>query len=134
MRRTLFTLPLALAVVAFVSASSAPLGAQSKKLPEGTMTGKVQRTNGTVDSVTLTSLSVKGAAGGGATSMRTYAIDNDTKVIARGAGTAAAASGGKLIITDVVAAGDKVSISYHLMGDMLHATEVRVTGKATMRK
>lgn len=131
MRRTLFALPLALALVAL---SHAPLGAQSKKLPEGTMTGKVQHTNGTVDSVTLTSLSIKGSAGGGASSMRTYTIDSDTKVIARGAGTAAASGGGKVVITDVVAAGDRVSVSYRLMGDKLHATEVRVTGKPTMKK
>lgn len=127
MRRTLVALPLV--VFALVTLVNVPLSAQGKKLPSGTMTGKVQRTTGTVESVTLTSLSVKGSAGGGATSMRTYAIDPDTKVIAKGAGTAAAASGGKILITDVVSAGDKVSVSYHLMGDMLHATEVRVTTK-----
>ena len=127
MRRTLFALPLV--VFTLVALSSAPLGAQSKKLPSGTMTGKVQRTTGLVSSVTTTSLTVSGSAGGGATSSRTYAIDSDTKVIAKGGGTAAAASGGKVLITDIVAAGDRVSVSYRLMGDMLHATEVRVTAK-----
>ncbi|MBI3490980.1 MAG: hypothetical protein HY047_04195 [Acidobacteria bacterium] len=89
-----------------------------------------QTSQGTVKSVTLTSLTISGSAGGGATFTRTFAIDPDTKVIAKGAGTAAAAAGGRTPITDIVANGDRVSVSYHPMGEMMHASEVRVTVKA----
>ena len=55
--------------------------------------------------------------------------DAQTKVVGRGAGTATKATGGKAAITDLVAAGDKVTVSFHDMGGTLHAAEVRVTAK-----
>ncbi len=90
--------------------------------------------NGTVKSVTPTSLSISGSAGGGATFDQMFTIDTKTKVIGKGAGTAAAAKGGKIAITDLVATGDRVSVSYHDMAGTLHASEVRVTMKATASK
>lgn len=90
--------------------------------------------NGTVKSVAATSLSISGTAGGGATFDQTFVIDTKTKVIGRGAGTAAAAKGGKTAITDLVAAGDKVTVHFHDMGGTLHAAEVRVTAKAAAAK
>lgn len=86
--------------------------------------------NGTVTSISLTSITISGSAGGGARATTTFAVDPDTKVIARGAGTAAAAAGGRTPITDIVGNGDTVSVSYHAVGEMLHASEVRVTVKA----
>jgi hypothetical protein len=90
--------------------------------------------SGTVKSVTPTSMSISGSAGGGATFDQTFTIDAKTKVVGRGAGTAAAAKGGKTAITDLVATGDKVSVSFHDMGGTLHAAEVRITAKATPSK
>src|SRR6185436_7975773 len=78
--------------------------------------------NGTVKSVSGTSLSISGSSGGGATFEQTFTIDSKTKVVGRGAGTKAQA------------AGDKVSVSFHDMGGTLHASEVRVTAKATATK
>ena len=72
-----------------------------------------------------------GSSGGGATFDQTFTIDSKTKVVGRGAGTKSAAAGGKVAITDLIAAGDKVSVSFHDMGGTLHASEVRVTAKAT---
>jgi hypothetical protein len=89
--------------------------------------------NGTVKSVAATSLSISGTAGGGATFDQTFVIDAKTKVVGRGAGTAAAAKGGKAAITDLVAAGDKVTVHFHDMGGTLHAAEVRVTAKAAAK-
>ncbi len=89
--------------------------------------------NGTVKSVAATSLSISGTAGGGAPFDQTFVIDAKTKVIGRGAGTAAAAKGGKTAITDLVAAGDKVTVHFHDMGGTLHAAEVRVTAKAAAK-
>jgi hypothetical protein len=90
--------------------------------------------NGTVKSVSATSLSISGSSGGGATFEQTFTIDSKTKVIGRGAGTKSAAAGGKVAITDLVSTGDKVSVSFHDMGGTLHASEVRVTAKAAPSK
>ena len=90
--------------------------------------------NGTVKSVSATSLSISGSSGGGATFEQTFTIDSKTKVVGRGAGTKAQAAGGKVAITDLIAAGDKVSVSFHDMGGTLHASEVRVTAKAAGSK
>jgi hypothetical protein len=90
--------------------------------------------NGTVKSVTATSLSISGSSGGGATFDQTFTIDSKTKVVGRGAGTATAKTGGKAAITDLVGTGDKVSVSFHDMGGTLHAAEVRVTAKAAPSK
>ena len=86
--------------------------------------------NGTVKSVSATSMSISGSAGGGATFDQTFTIDAKTKVVGRGAGTAAAAKGGRTAITDLVGSGDKVTVQFHDMGGTLHAAEVRVTAKA----
>jgi hypothetical protein len=90
---------------------------------------KTETSNGTVDAVTATSLTIVGTRSGGSFS-QTFTIDRDTKVIGQGAGTAAAAAGGKLVITDYVTKGDRVSVSYHATGETLHAAEIRVTAKA----
>ena len=58
----------------------------------------------------------------------------DPKVVGRGAGTAAAAAGGKTVVTDLVGNGDHVSVSYHTTGNTLHAAEIRVTSKAAPPK
>lgn len=86
--------------------------------------------NGTVTAVSATSLSISGSSGGGATFTQTYVIDPQTKVVGKGAGTAASKAGGKIAITDVVGSGDHVAVSFKAEGSTLHATEVRVTSKA----
>jgi hypothetical protein len=90
---------------------------------------KSETANGTVDSVTTSSLTISGSAGGGATSKQTFTLDSNTKLVAAGAGTAAAKSG-KLVITEFVGPGDQVTVTYHKMGNTLHAAEVRVRQKA----
>ena len=87
-----------------------------------------ERANGTVDMVSASSLTITGS-GGGATFKQTFAIDGDTKVIAQGASTASAASGGKLQITNIVGKGDTVTVTYQKTGSTLHAAEVRVRQK-----
>lgn len=89
---------------------------------------KAETINGTVDSVSATSLAISGSQSGG-TFKQTFMIDAETKVVGAGAGTKAAAGGGRLNITDYLKAGDRVSVTYHKMGNMLHAAEIRVTAK-----
>lgn len=90
---------------------------------------RAERAQGTVDSVSGNTLEISGSMSGG-TFKQTFTIDGDTKVIAMGAGTAAAAKGGRVAITDHVAKGDRVTVTYHKMGTTLHAAEIRVTQKA----
>lgn len=80
---------------------------------------------GTVTAVTASMLTINAAGGS-----REFAIAADTKVVGQGVGTAAAAKGGKASATDLVAKGDRVSVSYTAMGAMMHASEIRVTAKA----
>jgi hypothetical protein len=90
--------------------------------------------SGTVKSVAATSMTITGGSGGGATFTQTFTIDASTKVVGKGAGTAAAAKGGKTAVTDLVGNGDHVSVDYHPMGSTLHASEIRVTTKAGVTK
>jgi uncharacterized protein DUF5666 len=99
-------------------ASAAPLGPEAKSA------------NGTVSTVSDSSLTISGSSGGGASFTQTFTIDSKTKVIGKGAGTAAAASGGRIAASSLIGKGDKVSVSYHEMGSTLHAAEIRVTDKA----
>jgi hypothetical protein len=89
--------------------------------------------SGTVKSIAATSMTLTGSGGAGATFNQTFAIDGSTKVIGKGAGTAAAQAGGKTVVTDLVSAGDTVSVTYHTMGTALHAAEIRVTAKAAAK-
>ncbi len=86
--------------------------------------------DGTVESVSGTLLTILGSGSGGAASKQTFVVDSSTKVIGVGAGTAAAAAGGKIAITNVVGKGDRVTVTYRKMGDALQATEILVRTKA----
>jgi hypothetical protein len=90
--------------------------------------------SGTVQSVSPTSMTINGSSGAGAKFTQTFAIDPNTKVIGKGAGTAAAAKGGRVVATDVVGNGDRVTVSFHPVGDTLHASEIRVIIKAGAAK
>jgi hypothetical protein len=91
---------------------------------------KTELSNGIVDAVSATSLTITGSAAGGATFKQTFTIDGDTRVVAQGASTATAASGGKTQITSFVGKGDSVTVTYHKTGSTLHAAEVRVRQKS----
>ena len=82
-----------------------------------------QTASGTVKSVAANSLTVTAAGG----KDMTFIVDASTNVIGRGAGTKTAAAGGRTTITDLVTAGNSVSVTYHAMGGTLHAATVRVT-------
>lgn len=100
---------------------SAGGGSMSEKMPARTMAG-------TVKSVAGTSLTI---ADGGKD--MTFAVDGSTRVIGKGAGTRTAAAGGKTTITDFVANGDRVSVTYTDTSGTLHASSVRVTMKAAAK-
>jgi hypothetical protein len=83
---------------------------------------------GTVQSVSATSMTINGSSGSGAKFTQTFTIDPTTTVVGKGAGTAS--KGAKVPITDLIANGDTVAVSYRTVGTTLHASDVRVTAKA----
>ena len=90
----------------------------------GSMSKPPSVATGTVKSVSTSSLVVTSQG-----KDLSFAIDQGTQVIGRGAGTAAAAAGGRVLITSLVAAGDTVSVDYTGAPGMMRATEVRITAK-----
>jgi hypothetical protein len=99
------------------------LSAGNAGVPGNTSTGKVT-------AVSATSLTIAGSKSAGVTFTQTFTIDPKTSVTGRGAGTAAAAKGGRTVATDLIGMGDTVSVSYREEGATLHASNVRVTAKA----
>lgn len=98
----------------------------------GSASGEVESmtSTGTVQAIGGNSITISGGGGGGAMFTQTFTIDERTKVFAKGAGTAAAAKGGRVPFTEIVSNGDHVSVSYRKVGDRLVASDVRVTLKA----
>jgi hypothetical protein len=81
--------------------------------------------NGTVKTVTDTSLVVTDSG-----KDLTFAVDATTRVLAKGAGTATQAAGGKIPFSKLVGVGDTVSVSYEGTAPKMRATEVRITVNA----
>ena len=90
---------------------------------------ETQVARGTVSDMSGSSITIVGGSGGGATFEQTFQISTDTKVVGKGLGTATAASGGKALFSELIAAGDQVSVAYHKVGNRLQASDVRVTTK-----
>jgi hypothetical protein len=110
----------ATAIKTIPKSAAAPAGAKAEMTSAGV-----------VKSIGADWITINGSGGGGASFEQTFKIDRATKVFAKGAGTAAAAKGGKLPFRDVVTSGDHVSVSYRKQGDSLLASDVHVTMKAT---
>jgi hypothetical protein len=80
-----------------------------------------QTVNGTVKTVTDTSLVVTESG-----KDMTFLVDAKTLVVAKGAGTATQAAGGKIVFSKLVGIGDTVSVSYEGAAPKMRATEVRI--------
>jgi hypothetical protein len=106
------------------AAAAGSAGAAGQSEPD------VLTATGTVGTIAANSMTISGSGGGGATFTQTFTIDERTKVFAKGAGTAAAAKGGRVPFSEIVSSGDMVQVSYHKVGDALHANDIRVTRKA----
>jgi hypothetical protein len=90
---------------------------------------RAQEASGTVSAVTGDSLTI--SSGG---QSWTFSIDKTTTVVGRGVGTLGREKkeeGGGLRITDAVAVGDTVRVSYHDTAGTKHAATVTVTRKGT---
>ena len=93
---------------------------------------KTVSASGTVSAVSASSLTIKGK-----TAEWTFTIDNDTKVIGKGAShkkDALKDDKKPAVITEFVQVGDTVTVKYHDMGATKHAADVRVTATKTLPK
>ena len=115
-------------VVTYREANGALVATEVRSVPgaAGASTAPASGTaNGRVKSVTGTSMVVTDSG-----KDMTFAVDKDTKVVAKGAGTATQAAGGSIAFTKLVGVGDTVSVSYAGTGPAMRATEVRITVNA----
>jgi len=85
---------------------------------------------GTLQSIGNGSITIAGSSGGGGTFSQTFAVDESTRVVVKGATAASPSHDGKAPVTRLLSVGDRVSVSYQKHGATLHATNVRVTQKA----
>jgi hypothetical protein len=113
-------------VALIVAAGASHATAQTAATQKSGASMAAKKAQGVVSAVTSDSVTVKAA---GKDMM--FSVDSSTKVVAKGAGTKSEAAGGKMSITDAVGMGDRVTVSYHDMDGKMHASEVRVTAKAT---
>jgi hypothetical protein len=97
----------------------------AEKAKSMTVHGKVTAASG--DSLTIAK---------GSESM-TFTVDQSTKVLGKGLTTKSnekAAAGQKMTLSDTVATGDMVAVTYHEMDGKMHAATVRVQQKAMTSK
>jgi Domain of unknown function (DUF5666) len=85
--------------------------------PSKNVTGKVK--SATADSLVVTADNKD----------MTFVVTPETKVEAKGAGTATTAAGGRIAFNSLVGAGDTVQVTYQEAGATMRATEVRITIK-----
>jgi Domain of unknown function (DUF5666) len=85
--------------------------------PSKSVTGKVK--SATADSLVVTADNKD----------MTFVVSPETKVEAKGAGTATQQAGGRITFNSLVGAGDTVQVTYQEAGATMRATEVRITIK-----
>jgi hypothetical protein len=98
--------------------------------PAAPAPGATKRIEGVVSEVAANALTIKPASGEAVK----FVVDAKAEFTGRGLGTMAkrkAAQGAKLTLTDAVAVGDTVDVTYKMAGDVHHATLVWVIKKGT---
>ena len=124
MKRVISVFVASLAIVALPAiafAGQATAGQAQAKPPSKTLVA-----SGRVEKLAPDSITVKGK-----TESMTFVVDKETSVTAKGATHKTLelkAEGKGTKLTDFVKNGDQVTVSYHDMGSMKHAAQIRVTG------
>ncbi len=77
--------------------------------------------NGTVKSVSQTSLTVSGKD-----KEMTFVVDAKTQVVGKGIGSKSAAAGGKPTIVGLLKEGDRVNVTYQMVGPATRASKIEV--------
>ena len=121
--------------ITYRATSGTPRASWVRAVPKasdgGSVTAAEMRSIGTVKSLGPDSITIVGSGGGGAAFEQTFHIGADTKVVGKGVGTATAAKGGRAPFSELISAGDRVTVSYHKAGGALKASDVRVTSRGT---
>jgi uncharacterized protein DUF5666 len=96
--------------------------------PGAAAQGKVKNLllpNATVKSVSATALVVLSLG-----MESTFTVDTTTQVVGKGIGTRSKAKGDKPTVADLLAQGDRVTVTYHEAGGTMRATKIEVSKSA----
>jgi hypothetical protein len=96
---------------------------------ESTSAEHSESANGTVDSLSGSTLAISGKTGTERSSSRSISMERPRSSL-WAAAPPRDAKGGKVYIADFVGVGDQVTVNYRKAGSSLHADEVRVRTKA----
>ncbi len=113
--------------IADVSAQSKGTGLAISPVSNAALTAPVRNTYGKVKSLSGPVLTLD--TGG---RDMTFIVDENTGVLARGAGRATRNAGGSLPITDLVHSGDIARIGYRELNGAMRALEIQIRGRNTI--
>lgn len=109
------------------SAQSKGTGLAITPVSDAALTAPVRNTYGRVKSISGHVLTLN--AGGRDI---TFFVDDNTQVLAKGAGRATRKAGGSLPITDLVHSGDVARVEYRELNGAMQALEIQIRGRNTI--
>ena len=113
--------------VVVVSAQSKGAGLAITPVSNAALTAPIRNTYGKVRSISRHVMTLE--SGGGA---MTFIVDENTQVLAKGAGRATRNAGGSLPVTDLVHSGDVARVEYRELNGAMRAVEIQVKGRSTI--
>jgi hypothetical protein len=113
--------------IADASAQSKGTGLAIRPVSNAALTAPVRNTYGKVKSISGHVMTLD--AGG---REMTFIVDENTQVLARGAGRATRNAGGSLPITELVHSGDVARIEYRDLNGAMKALEIQIRGRNTV--
>ena len=113
--------------IATASAQSKGAGLAITPVSDAALTAPARNTYGKVRSISghVMTLQAEGRD-------MTFIVDENTPVLARGAGRATRNAGGGLPITDLVHSGDVVRVEYRELNGAMRVVEIQVKGRNTI--
>jgi hypothetical protein len=113
--------------VAAASAQSKGTGLAISPVSDAALTAPARNTYGKVKSISGHVLTLE--AGG---RDMTFIVDENTEVLARGAGRATRNAGGSVPITDLIHIGDITRVGYRELNGAMRALEIQIRGRNTV--
>jgi hypothetical protein len=113
--------------VAGASAQSKGTGLAVTPVSNAALTAPVRNTYGKVTSISGHVLTLDT----GSRDM-TFIVDDNTHILAKGAGRATRKAGGSLPITDLVHSGDVARVEYRELNGAMRALEIQIRGRNTV--
>jgi hypothetical protein len=113
--------------VATASAQSKGAGLAITPVSDAALTASARNTYGKVRSISGHVMTIQAEGRD-----MTFIVDENTQVLARGAGRATRNAGGGLPITDLVHGGDIVRLEYRELNGAMRVVEIQVKGRNTI--